>query len=257
VELNLNEGKIDNAVIETARNEFNRRKAVWVDRWSCKLDFDTIMLRLSNGDLLSDIARDAGVSKQAFQQMYNARFRPLLPGSETGRKRRTIVTVKRWDAKASTDLPKDEELAKIVKMLRSNGFTVHLIPMRDNGKVYRFRKNSILVNGRRCSFYHLTNKYQAPDGKRASSHTNVSRLELMECEFIILASRTPSHAPVDFLIPMQKILDAYGSGESRNVGIRICLDNLPAYHNNAPRLSMWDYKDAWHLIPPLVRVSEG
>ncbi len=244
---------IGEPVVQSVLSGRFNKTAVYINRLNWKLSFDQIIDRLQKGDSLASIAKDAGVTRQAFQHMYDLRLRKCLPGRLSGRGRQRVFREKHREERSKNEIPSNPEFAKIIEELRSRQSVVSLIRTADHANA-KFCETHAVINGQLCSFHCVTRKTKHPRGKREFARTHIRCSRLRKVMFVIFAIRIDGLEAQNFVIPAVDLLADCPEG-GNSVAIRVPLKDLEAYNNINPRRDMLSYQDAWHLITERIHSS--
>jgi hypothetical protein len=207
------------------------------------------LLKLFEEDTISfsEIARRAGVKKQAVQKLYYRYFKNLFSG-RTGVDRGVSATPKRRALKieqAKQTFERVPWLKPVGRQARAAGLQVEAMPVaRAPGTIYRER---LLINGHVCSVHLLTKKRKtSPRNNRWFVHMSVSTTTLEEVEFVIARTAVKGYPSHTFVVPVSTLLDAHkGSGTPPGVNFWIPTKKEPT-HNN--RVDWWAHEEAWYLL---------
>ncbi len=130
------------------------------------LTFDEVLAELQAGTSFEEIGAKGGVTKQAFQQVYDRYFSRLFDG-KSGKERRLehlhatrLVGVKRAEKKLFSSTP----FKSFVASARANGCVVEAVPLLEDGFPTGEVHQSILrINGHLCRFHYLQRRWR-PNG---------------------------------------------------------------------------------------------
>jgi len=201
------------------------------------------------------IAELTGLSRERIRQIFNRDFRDLF-GGESGRKRFSTYTQKKRAAQAYQNAKERErkifyELKPIIERARDAGCTVDFIFRKKNRNTKREIEPRLLaINGHRCLIYPSVSRATAPaqSCKRRYLWITASYHSLSHVRAVVIRTKARKHAVHIFVIPSKILLKAYFTPFKQRTTLHFCVEKLPPYQNQFPRVDYWKYENAWQLL---------
>jgi hypothetical protein len=182
---------------------------------------------------------------ETIRRLYVKYFAHLLPCSPSGRFRRKLYNLNKRLFKARDFSKAPALLKKVAKMAMKRGFAVEKNPISSRAR--GFSSRLILINGKKCGIHRVSGLWRSPRGKREYSSVKVSSSRLQECDFLIILRETKKYSLKVFVIPVSVLLQL-PERRKRFFYLYIPLKKYPVYLNHRPKLDVWNYLNAWHLL---------
>jgi hypothetical protein len=197
---------------------------------------------LFSGLSMTEVARQAEVSRERIRQVYNRRLswqfgrlspRQLAWARTTARRRRRQQEIP----------PNGEAVKKVWDLCKGMRIDVSRVPLYPGERSRNLSAKRLLIAGRRCLIYCARrSRCTTPTSKRRYFHVHTPRVSL---------STAATWGEAEFLIVVV--------GEDRILVIpravflsrTLCIPErpgLPIYNNRAPKVDWWAYENAWHLL---------
>lgn len=223
--------------VQSARREFERTKP----GKKPVLPFGILFERFSSGVAAADIAREAGVSREAMCYLYNRYFLPLFhkTGAERKKERAAERTARYTDTVLSTGAMKI-----VSEQARAAGCAVDVVM---NGQ-YILRE-ALLVNGHFCTIRHVTKIFAPSKTRRLYAIVQITPESIARGEVTVVRVTVDRFEHCTFVIPSSVLSGVYSEKRKKgyiNLYIPL-LRHLPCMS----RVNYWDYENAWHLLPPV------
>ena len=213
------------------------------------LPFDLLFERLKSDDCrLSDIAKDAGVSRQAIHFIYNRYFRDLF-GDRTGRERQKVSAEKKNTERNSNKYKRRQ----IFNIIREKFLFAKVSTIGDELKMEITLNvgldglwGFICLNSFRCLF-HTSNKvfWSNAHAKYYSYSIQLHRLE--QTEFVIFHGQDKEYSERIFIVPTHILKNRFTEGDSRKF-FYLPVEKVVPYNNMFPKIDFWQYENAWYLL---------
>jgi len=232
----------DNLAIQEARERFEKYRATHPH---ITLGFEELLTFFQEESFyFSEIARVLGVPVITVSRMYRSFFQELLL-KKSGYDRRRIAKNKEAEAKFSPD----EYFTTIAKSARDAGCQVELYIKRSPSRGVWVTSRRIIVNGRHCAIYHAC-KDLSPKKKSVRVKVPLHRDIVLSVDAVVVYVGVPGFPVSVLVMPCEFLRTMYFSGNARK--------RYPAFFplekkhkRRTPYVDFWQYKDAWHLLPPL------
>lgn len=242
---------IDKMRIQMARQKFMRRSGPLKSRFSFE-EWLNLFSQLSNS--FAGIAlmartvpgkegKEVVCTGEAVRRLYLRYFASLFPCFPSGRSRRKLYNLNQRALRARDFSEAPELLKEVAEIAKGRGFVVERVLTSNRS----FASQSLVINGKRCDVHKTRNVWAASGGKRKYAHLNVYFSRLRKRRFLILIQEVENYPRRVFVIPTSLLLQGWKKGvKSRS--LYIPLERYPVYRNHFPKVDVWQYLDAWHLL---------
>lgn len=206
---------------------------------------------------LKDIGKRTGKSGERIRQIYDEFFRESF-GGQSRRSRWLDCMLEQRLAKleqSELKLLEDPVMRTIKESAENAGCVVETIPYLDHGSAsYACAVKSmvLVINGHRCSVHHPTAfSKSSPRSKRLYGRVQLCYKAICNTEGTIIYTNLADFPEHIFVIPSSVLRRVYFTPPSdRPRDLTLPAEKLPVYKNKSPRLDIWKYEDAWHLLLP-------
>ena len=226
---------LEHPEVQSARREFERRKT----GRKPTLPFEELFTRFSSGVAAADVAREAGVSREAICYLYDRYFLSLFQktGQDRKRERAAEKAASRADAVLSAGV------VKIVsEQARAAGCTVAVVISRQY-----VLKEALIINGHLCAIHHVTKLFTPSNTRRSYAIAQIAPESIARGEVTVIRATVTGFLSRTFVIPSSALAGVYSEKRKKGyINLYIPLERLPCMS----RVNYWDYENAWHLLVP-------
>ncbi len=135
-------------------------------------------------------------------------------------------------------------LSHCMSMARHDGCTVELLPREREGDG-RFLQETLLINGRRCSFQNPANLITNKFARRPYTKVMVSYSTLCFVDYAVFLTTVESKPPRVFVVPKDTLLREYFTQPRQHAILWLPVELLPSYKKKYSRVPYWSYVRIW------------
>jgi transcriptional regulator with XRE-family HTH domain len=227
---------------DEARERFNWHRSG--NRIKGSLSFDELKELLIDKEMsMLEVAKLAGVSRQAISLMWNKYFAPFLTD---GWGRQKEIYKRKRIKKVEEHFLSIEKLSRLTEIITDLGMDVEPIISRKNG--FRCHSSRVRINGKLCGIYHLDKPawINNEHSQRSYYRTNLSRAYISTLDFLIIFVGDDLKSA--FVIPPTVLLGKMSLNGHHLIAFYIPSENLPAYNNQSSRIDWFSYENNWDQL---------
>ena len=198
----------------------------------------------------SEIAMASGLSIERIRQIYQRYFQHLF-GKRTGRDRyhsyKWQLIHERFQHKQAEVFAQDH-FHSVIEHARAASCTIESVATSYGNHIPTVKIKSLMVNNHLCSVLQARRTKNDKGSRRFYAQFAVARSVLERVDAVIFHCAPPGMQRRIFVVPQDVILALFGTTSGRTVSLYFPLRKLPVYRNQRPRVDLWQYEDAWHLL---------
>lgn len=243
----------DAARLQQAREKFDRQTGRPGASRTYQAEFDDLLKLFGDPDeTLRSIGDKLGVSKERVRQIYRMYFCELFDGASARTRRRNNAR-QRKAQKAHDEVRMSArfELWRAVEsQARKEGFKdIQGISTRCG----TIKRRSIKIGNARCLLQKVRVAFEPNKGNgRFFSRVGIVAPRLKKHDFLVVYQKVEGFPIRFFVFPRTVLVAVFGEPDSWEKYVQdlyFPMEHYPRYRNAfSPRICVWKYEDAWHLL---------
>ncbi len=242
--LGQEEFTLDHPLVQKAKQEFEKSR--YFRR--CRLGFTELLLRFKeNRKTFGELADETGISRQAISDIYDRWGQQFFGDPEPRRKARRME-FRRVQINREVGIYALPNF--IAGQARARGFSIEPVLMKGGSIGTRLLSTSrLMIGNKKCGLRMVEKAVEVGRGYFYAK-VAVTRTKLLEEHAQIFCIAVPGYQKRIFIIPSEVLLlKLFGKRKRiKHKILSIPLQKRPIYRNHKPRIDVWQYENAWHLL---------